>query len=736
MSALTELQHYTFTSKYARYIPELKRRETWREAVDRVKNMMLEKYKEYPEVHQDIEWAYDLMFKKRVLGSQRALQFGGPAVLKKNERAYNCCGSYVDRLRFFQECMYLLLCGTGTGFSVQKHHIAKLPKLVKEKQDNKSFIIDDSIEGWSDAIGVLVSSYFQQSELFPEYTGKNIDFKFHKIRPKGSYLSSSSGKAPGPEPLKKSLSKIKEILDRCLINQVFRSIDAYDIVMFSSDAVLSGGVRRSATICLFSPDDEEMMNAKIGNWFEENPQRGRANNSCVLVKSTTEFATFERIIKSTKEFGEPAFYLTESTEQIPNPCVEISFYCYDKDMNSGWQFCNLSTINCGKIKTEDDFFEASKAAAIIGTLQAGFSDFPYLGKVSENITKREALLGVSMTGIMDQHKICLDPQLQQKAAEIIKQVNKIIANKININQAARTTCVKPEGTTSCLLGTGSGIHPHLSKRYLRRVQTNSLEAVFQYFKLFNAHATEISVWSANKTDEVISFPIEVEDGAKTRNQISALELLEIVKNTQINWVHSGRNKELCSQPWLQNNVSNTITVKPEEWDEVTKYIYDNKEFFCGISLLPESGDKDYPQAPFASVHSASEIIKEYGEGSLWCSGLIELCLQSFNDLWVACSSILDDNFTEKLEINKTKKELKLAADKIDCWDRSRKFASKYFDNDLKRLCYCLKDVYLWKEYCDLKTNFQHVDYTFMVEEEDNTKFEAEASCSGGKCELV
>lgn len=736
MSALSELQNYTFTSKYARYIPELKRRETWREAVDRVKNMMLDKYQEYPDVHQDIEWAYDLMYKKRVLGSQRALQFGGKPVLKHMARGYNCCSSYIDRLRFFQECMYLLLCGTGTGFSVQKHHIDKLPKLIKYKNENKSFIIEDSIEGWSNAIGVLVSSYFEQSELFSEYTAKNIDFKFHKIRPEGSFLSSSSGKAPGPEPLKRALIKIKQVLDNCLLNQLFRPIDAYDIVMHSSDAVLSGGVRRSATICIFSLDDADMMSAKTGNWFEENPQRGRSNNSCLLLRNKITFKEFENIIKHSKEFGEPAFYWSDNTEQIPNPCVEISFYCYDLEGNSGWQFCNLSTINCGKIKTKDDFFEASKAAAIIGTLQAGFTKFPYLGQISENITEREALLGVSMTGIMDQHNICLDKEIQKQAAKIVKETNKLIAKKININVAARTTCVKPEGTTSCLLGTSSGIHPHHAKRYIRRVQTNRTEPVYQYFKIFNESCTQKSVWSANDTDEVISFPIEVEDGAKTKNQISALELLEIVRNTQINWVHAGRNKELCSQPWLQNNVSNTITIKQDEWEEVTKFIYNNREYFCGVSLLPESGDKDYAQAPFTTVHGVNEIIREYGDGSLWCSGLIELCLQSFGDLWVACTAILNDFFTEKLHITKTKKELKVAADQIDCWERCRKFANKYFNNDLKRLCYCLKDVYLWKDYCDLKQNFQHVDYSFMVEEEDNTKFEEQASCAGGKCELV
>ena len=289
--SVRELKDYTFVSKYARWIPEKKRRETWNEAVSRVKKMMLDKYQDFPEVHEDIEWSYEMMRKKRVLGSQRALQFGGSPIFKHNARIYNCITSFCDRLKFFQECMYLLLCGCGTGFSVQKHHIEKLPRIVKNKNGSKKFLIPDSIEGWSDAVGVLVASYFDQDELFPEYVGKNVSFDYSEIRPAGAYLNSSGGKAPGPEPLKNALSNIKKILDKALKELEFchssvrnlTPIQAYDIVMHSADAVISGGVRRSATICLFSPDDEEMAKAKTGSWFIDNPQRGRSNNSALLL---------------------------------------------------------------------------------------------------------------------------------------------------------------------------------------------------------------------------------------------------------------------------------------------------------------------------------------------------------------------------------------------------------------------------------------------------------------------
>ena len=520
--SIKSLMGYSFVSKYARWLPEKSRRETWKESVDRVMNMM---YGQYPELNGDIAWAYSMMHKKRVLGSQRALQFGGKPIFKHNARMYNCIASYIDRLRFFQECMYLLLCGCGAGFSVQQHHIDKLPNLVKEKSGTKKFTIPDSIEGWSDAVGVLVSSYFEQEELYPEYSGKTVNFDFSEIRPAGSYLASSSGKAPGPEPLKKALVNIKKVLDRALKKTYVGTkkldpIDAYDVVMHSADAVISGGVRRSATICLFSPRDEEMAKAKTGNWFHENPQRGRSNNSALLLRDKTSRKQFSKLMDSVREFGEPGFVWSDSRELVVNPCVEIGLYPVDEETGeTGWQACNLSTINCSKIESEDDFYESCRAAAIIGTLQAGFDKFPYLGEVSERIIAREALLGVSMTGIMDCPEICLDPKVQKEGAKIVKETNKEMAKKIGISPAARTTCIKPEGTTSCVLGTSSGIHPHHAKRYIRRVQANKMEPIYQYFKTINPRACEESVWSNNESDEVVEFCIEVAPGSKTKNQI-------------------------------------------------------------------------------------------------------------------------------------------------------------------------------------------------------------------------
>ena len=509
--SLKSLMDYTFVSKYARWIPEKKRRETWNVAVDRVKQMMLEQYADKPEAAEQIEWAYEQMRKKKVLGSQRALQFGGSPIFKHNARMYNCIVSYCDRIRFFQECMYLLLCGCGTGFSVQKHHIAKLPELLEKKEGSKKYTIPDTIEGWSDAVGILVSSYFDQfvdEELFSEYSGKNVNFDYSQIRPAGSYLKSSGGKAPGPEPLKKALTNIRKILDKAIKDGQKRitPIQAYDIVMHTADAVISGGVRRSATICVFSPDDTEMATAKTGTWFIDNPQRGRSNNSALLVRDETTKEQFSELMKSVKEFGEPGFVWADSTELLVNPCVEIGMWpVCEKTKESGWQACNLSTINCAKIKSEQDFFDACRAATIIGTLQAGFSKFEYLGEASERIIAREALLGVSMTGIMEAYDICLDPTIQKRGATIVKKTNKKMAEVLGINQAARTTCIKPEGTSSCILGTSSGIHPHHAKRYIRRVQANKMEPIYNYFRGENPRACEESVWSNNESDDVVAF---------------------------------------------------------------------------------------------------------------------------------------------------------------------------------------------------------------------------------------
>lgn len=782
---LKAMSDYVFTSRYARYNENLKRRLTWEEVVSIVEEMHIKKF---PQIEPEIRWSFDLSRKKKVLGSQRGLQFGGDPVIKHNARLYNCSASYCDRPRFFQESMYLLLCGCGVGFSVQKHHVAKLPKIQKRSEETKTFIIPDNIEGWSDAIGVLLSSFFVENQEFPEFFGYKVIFDPSQIRPEGSDLSSGVGKAPGPKGLMASLKRIEILLNSLVESKSkpinLRPINAYDIVMHSSDAVLSGGVRRSSCIALFSHDDDEMLKAKTGDWRITNPQRGRSNNSVVLVRNEVQFDYFKTIMEKIKQFGEPGFLFVENKEVLVNPCAEIGLFAYetfedefgktiyDKTTKlpvtgrSGWAFCNLIELNGKKIRTIEEFEEMCRAGAIIGTCQAGYTNFPYLGEVTEKIVKKEALMGVSITGIMDSPDTILNAETQQKMAQLIIKVNEEISKKIGINAAARVTTVKPAGTTSLILGTASGIHPHHAKRYFRRVQSNKNELPLQFFKLHNPKAVEESQWSANKSDEIITFCIEVPKGAKVKNQINAIELLEAVKLTQQNWVKFGTVEERCVLKGLTHNVSNTIHIKDDEWETVTKYIFDNRKLFAGISLLPIHGDKDYVQAPNCAVYTASEIQHEYGEGSMLASGLIVDGLQVFKNLWIACDCVLgigEALFPEDVYrlINSSPEEAKkwneigITIDtkyglvegwlknnivqidlKRDWIRRAKQFAKRYFENNVKKMTYCLKDIVNLKLWLDLNREYEEVDYTKLLEEKDNTKLQETIACSGGSCEII
>jgi ribonucleoside-triphosphate reductase (thioredoxin) len=528
-----------------------------------------------------------------------------------------------------------------------------------------------------------------------------------------------------------------------------------------------------------------MVLAKTGNWFDVNPQRGRSNNSAVLLRDSTSWSTFSNIMESTKQCGEPGFVWADSTEIMYNPCVEIGLYpaitqtdlaramaderskrgisdllshgpisqvadilewggIDPQELISGWAFCNLCEINAKKCVDYPTWTRAATAAAILGTFQASFTNFDYLGPVSKAIADREALLGVSMTGIMDNPKVVLRPDYQRSVAARILQVNAIIAGKIGIKPTARATCVKPAGTTSCILGTSSGIHPHHAKRYFRRAQGNELEAPLQYYALHNPKHVEDSVWSKNKTDKSVIFCVETSDEAHTKETVSALDLLGFVKLTQENWVAAGRVPERCAAPFLRHNVSNTINIKDDEWDSVAEFIYENREAFAGISLLKHEGDRDYPQAPFCQVFTPKEIITMYGDGSLMASGLIVDGLHAFdNNLWAACNCALGIGEDLSKSFDQSKPDLVLMEEirvrglRRDWVRRFKKFADNYCGGDSKKCSYLLKDVSNWKLWTDLNRIYQPVDWSLLFEDRDNTKDTVlDPACAGGKCEIL
>jgi len=660
---LEEISNYIFVSKYSRYIDGLNRRETWDEAVDRLLSMHLKKYSFLnKEDKNKIKWAFELVRQKRIVPSMRSLQFGGHAIESHNPRIYNCCVRHIDSLRAFAEIFYLLLCGTGTGLGLSKFFLNRLPDLVNAKDKTGtivSYVVEDTIQGWADSMEALLDCYFRNTP----YTGRKIVFDYSKIRKKGDRLKTGGGKAPGYKGLKNAHTKIKELLDNIIENRHqarLKSIDAYDILMHCADAVLSGGIRRSATCVVFDKDDEDMLNSKtlqkvdksyrfeevgeevsggyttkiyegkvlkdgvkyeltvkdweldnikkgLVNWWHLYPQRGRSNNSVLLLRKDTTAEEFRKIVERTKQFGEPGFVFADHPWTLFNPCFEISFVPVTDDGVCGVQFCNLCSMNGRLTDTLEKFKENVEAYTIIGTLQAGYTDFPYLNKASETLTREESLLGLSITGMMDNPDVLLNPKNQKEMAKFSIDVNKEWAQKINVNQAARITCIKPEGTSSLVLGTGSGIHPHHARKYFRRVISNKIDNVYKFFKKHNSHMCDASVWSVNKTDDVITFPIEINDSAKIKSDLNALEHLKIIRSTQQNWVISGTT-EVNKKP-INHNVSCTVIVKPEEWEGVIDFIFENRKYFTAVSLLPSTGDKDYPQAPMEAVTNNEDLEK-------------------------------------------------------------------------------------------------------------------------------
>jgi ribonucleoside-triphosphate reductase (thioredoxin) len=606
------LSDITVHMKYARFIPELNRRETWNELTTRNKEMHIKKY---PKLKDQIDEVYKLVYNKKVLPSMRSMQFGGKPIEISPNRIYNCAYLPIDDKASFSEVMFLLLGGTGVGYSVQKHHVEKLPPINKPYPKRKRrFLIGDSIEGWADAIKILMKSYLNGKS-------SGIEFDYSDIRAKGARLVTSGGKAPGPQPLKECIVKLTGILDQKEDGEKLTTLEVHDMICYIADAVLAGGIRRAALISLFSADDLEMISCKSGDWWELNPQRGRANNSAVLIrhKITEEF--FMNLWKRVEASGsgEPGFYFNNDKDWGTNPCCEIALRPF--------QFCNLCEVNVSNIESQEDLNERVKGAAFIGTLQAGYTDFHYLRNIWKETTEKDALIGVSMTGIGSGSVLTYD---MPKAADVVKRENSRVAKLIGINKSARTTTVKPAGTTSLTLGTSSGIHAWHNDYYIRTLRVGKTEAIYEYLSKNIPALVEDEFFSPHTT-AVISIPQKAPEGAIMRTE-SPFALLERVKRVAAEWIKPGHRTGSNT-----HNVSATISLKEDDWDLAGKWMWENRDSYNGLSVLPHNGGT-YKQAPFQDITKEkynemlkylkeidlSKVIEEKDEtnltGELACAG--------------------------------------------------------------------------------------------------------------------
>jgi len=569
------LSEITVYMKYAKYLPKLNRRETWDELVTRNKKMHI---KTYPDLEEQINDTYKLVYKKKVLPSMRSMQFGGKSIEISPNRIYNCAYMPIDDVYSFSECMFLLLGGTGVGYSVQKHHVEKLPPINKPYANRKRrFLIGDSIEGWADSVKVLMKSYMNGK-------GSRIEFDYSDIRAKGARLVTSGGKAPGPQPLKECIVKITGILDHKEDGDQLSTLEVHDIICYIADAVLAGGIRRAALISLFSAYDDEMISCKAGKWYELNPQRGRANNSAVLMRHKITKDFFMDLWKRVEVSGagEPGIYLNNDKDWGTNPCCEIALRPY--------QFCNLCEVNVSNIQSQEDLNERVKAAAFIGTLQAGYTNFHYLRDIWRTNTEKDALIGVSMTGIGSGRVLGYD---MIDAAEVVKVENARVARLIGINKASRCTTVKPAGTTSLALGTSSGIHAWHNDYYIRRLRVGKNEAIYIYLSQNHPALVEDCYFRPHDT-AVIAIPQKAPTGSILRTE-SPFDLLERVKTVATKWVRPGHR---CGSN--SHNVSATISLKEEDWELVGEWMWKNKDCYNGLSVLPHDGGT-YIQAPFEDI---------------------------------------------------------------------------------------------------------------------------------------
>lgn len=724
-------------SDYLKWVPEKNRYERWEEACEDVINNTYRSRYPQKAAQPLIDSALESYKNRLILASQRALQYRHKQIEAHNGRQFNCCVTYCYSPDVFAKGFYVLLCGEGLGVSLHSEFVSQLPDLALPAKGTKTYVVQDTIEGWADAANVLVSSFCASRPPVKEYQGYAIKFDTSLVRPKGSFISGGF-KAPGPDGLIASLTKIESLLTKAAAQgPEFTDIVAYDIFMHLSNAVLSGGIRRAAMDVLFGSHQERMMNAKVGNWFEENPQRARSNNSVLLLRSELTRDIIHSVVSRNVGQSDLGFMFVDNIYILANPCFEIIFGFYHKIQNKKeavFQKCNLNEINASACVDEngdfspDVFLKACVDAAVIGTMQAGVSDFPYLGHQTNDMVSGEALLGVSITGWMDRPEL-FDPELLRKGAEIVKETNRKMAAIIGINPAARTTCVKPSGNSSVILGTTSGIHPEHSPRFFRIMQLNKEALTAKWLENNMPELLEESVWSATKSDYGVFVPVTASSTAIFKSEMVGVKHLELVKLVQENWVKPGKTEELCYDPTSNHNVS--VTVLLDDVDEIVDYLYENRDSFTAVSFLSSSGDKDYNQAPFTSVLNSAELLDTYGDGVMFASGLIVDGLHYFDgDLWRACEHIKD----RSLKFEGSRDKCLLQKDWVR---RAKKFAKNYHKGKIDKMIYCLKDVHLWHKWNSITQTFKSVDFGAILTEPTYSDVGdyAASACSGGSCEI-
>ena len=736
-------------SDYFKWLEDKSRYETWEDACENIIDGHRKKYEKYvKEIEPYLNSAVESMKDQVVLASQRNLQYRHEQIMKHNTRMFNCTSGHIARNRVFQEIFYLALSGCGFGGGLLIPFVNNLSRIEKRSKGTKTFVIQDSIEGWADSLGVLMSSYFADDQPFPEFAGYEVKFDYSQIREKGAFISGGF-KAPGHEGLKQSLEKIEQLIEKWLEKEgsKIRPILAFDVICHSADAVLSGGVRRSALNMIVDPNDDEMIHAKTGNWRIENPQRGRSNNSVLLLRSEVKREQFEYLVKLNDGANDIGFVFANSWFDMFNPCFEIlkipvldnvdfskieyefvEDYVKNNKTKFGIQGCNLTEINAEKCTTKEKFLRACRDASILGTLQAGYTNFPYLGETSRKIFEKEALLGVSITGWMNNPKL-FNAELLEEGAQVVKDANKELAFLIEINQAARTTCVKPSGNASVVLGTASGIHPEHSEKYFRIMQLNKESNTAKWLEENMPFLLEESVWSSTKSDYVVFVPVENPKNGLFKKDMKGIKHLDLIKLVQQHWVNAGTNPELCTYSPVNHNTSCTVII--DDKDSIVEYIWEQRDFFTAVSFMSDYGDKDFNQAPFTSVLDLEEIVEAYGKGSIMASGLVVDGLHYFdNNLWLACDTIL-----ESLPVTGTREQVLLK----NYWiTRSKKFAKNYFKNDLRKMVYCLKDVHLFHKWETVTRQFKEVNFGEILNKpqyKDVSDYAA-MSCSGGSCEIT